>query len=66
MVIVSFLVMWFGLTSALATFIDLMNMVFKTYLDMFVIMFIDDVLIYSKSEDDHIYHLKIVLKILME
>ncbi|KAH0689089.1 hypothetical protein KY289_016447 [Solanum tuberosum] len=56
-----FLVMSFGLTNTLATFMDLMNRMFRQYLDMFVIVFIDDILIYSRSEDDHIGHLRIVL-----
>ncbi|WMV57916.1 hypothetical protein MTR67_051301 [Solanum verrucosum] len=61
-----FLVMSFGLTNAPTEFIDLMNRVFRQYLGMFVIVFINDILIYSRSEDDHINHLRIVLKILKE
>ena len=56
--------MSFGLTSAPATFMDLMNRVFKEYLDKFVIVFIDDILIYSKTEADHAEHLRIAQGIL--
>ncbi|KAL8156048.1 hypothetical protein AgCh_001214 [Apium graveolens] len=59
-----FLLMAFGLTNALAAFRDLMNRVFKQYLDKFVIVFIDDILIYSKTEEDHKEHLRISLEIL--
>ncbi|KAH0714923.1 hypothetical protein KY284_007828 [Solanum tuberosum] len=61
-----FLVMPFGLTNTPATFMDLMNMVFRQYLDMFVIVFIADILIYSRSENEHIDHLRIVLRILKD
>ncbi|GJV98439.1 putative reverse transcriptase domain-containing protein [Tanacetum coccineum] len=59
-----FQVMSFGLTNALAMFMDLMNRVCKPYLDKFVIVFIDDILVYSKDEEDHGKHLKIILELL--
>ncbi|GJT45665.1 putative reverse transcriptase domain-containing protein [Tanacetum coccineum] len=59
-----FQVMSFGLTNAPAVFIDLMNRVCKPYLDKFVIVFIDDILIYSKSKKEHEEHLRQILKLL--
>ncbi|GKB16558.1 putative reverse transcriptase domain-containing protein [Tanacetum coccineum] len=59
-----FQVMPFGLTNAPAVFMDLMYRVCKPYLDKFVIVFIDDILIYSKSKEDHEEHLKIILRLL--
>jgi hypothetical protein len=57
-----FTVMSFGLTNASAYFMNLMNKVFMEYLDRFVIVFIDDILIYSKSDSDHEEHLSLVLQ----
>ncbi|KAL8099110.1 hypothetical protein AgCh_031696 [Apium graveolens] len=59
-----FLVMSFGLTNAPVAFMDLMNRVFKRYLDICVIVYIDDILIYSKTEQEQAEHLRIVLEIL--
>nr|GFD31095.1 putative reverse transcriptase domain-containing protein [Tanacetum cinerariifolium] len=59
-------VMPFGLTNAPAVFMDLMNRVCKPYLDKFVIVFIDDILIYSKNEKEHEEHLKAILGLLKE
>ena len=59
-----FLVMSFGLTNAPADFMDLMNRVFRPYLDRFVIVFIDDILVYSRSELEHERHLGLVLQTL--
>ena len=59
-----FLVMSFGLTNAPKTFTDLLNREFWNYLDSFVIVFIDDILVYFKSEDDHIGHLRVVLQVI--
>ena len=61
-----FTVMPFGLTNAPAAFMDLMNRVFRRHLDEFVIVFIDDILIYSKSPEEHEEHLRIVLQTLKE
>ena len=61
-----FIVMPFGLTNALAAFMDLMHRVFQPYLDRFIVVFVDDILIYSKSEEDHERHLRVVLQTLRE
>ena len=51
----------FGLTNAHAAFMDLMNRVFKPYLDQFMVVFIDDILVYSRSGEEHERYLNIVL-----
>ena len=56
-----FLVMYFSLTNASVEFMDLMNRVFRSYLDLTVIDFIDDILVFSKNEGDHMNHLRVVL-----
>ncbi|CAA0826122.1 Uncharacterized mitochondrial protein AtMg00860, partial [Striga hermonthica] len=59
-----FVVMPFGLSNAPAVFMDLMNRIFYSYLDQFVIVFIDDILVYSKSQREHEEHLRVVLETL--
>ena len=61
-----FLVMSFGLRNAPAAFMDLMNRIFRPYLDQFVIVFIDDILIYSGSGEEHAEHLRIILQTLLK
>ena len=61
-----FTVMPFGLTNAPAAFMDLMHRVFQPYIDLFVVVFVDDILIYSKYEEDHEGQLRIVLQTLRE
>ena len=58
--------MSFGLTNKLVSFMDLMNMVFKPFLDVFVIISIDDILVYSRSEGDHANHLQQFLQTLRD
>ena len=60
------LVMPFGLTNALAAYMDLMNRVFRSYVDQFVAVFIDDILVYSKDAQEHEQHLRIVMETLRE
>ena len=61
-----FLLTPFRLTNAPAAFMDFMNRVFHPYLDPFVVVFIDDILVYSKDAQEHEHHLRIVLQILRE
>ena len=56
----------FGLTNAPTAFMDLMNRVFRPYVDQFVVVFIDDILVYSKDAQEHEQHLKLVLQTLRE
>lgn len=59
-----FVVLPFGLTNSPATFMSLMNGIFHPYLDKFVLIFIDDILIYSKGVEDPENHLRIMLQML--
>jgi hypothetical protein len=61
-----FVVMPFWVTNAPAVFMDLMHRIFRPYLDKFVVVFIDDIFIYSKSPEEHAAHLKLVLEKLRE
>ena len=60
-----FLVIPFGLTNAPVAFMELINRLFQSYLDSFVIIFIDDILVYSKNKGDHMDHLRVVLQVLI-
>jgi len=56
----------FGVTNAIEVFMDYMNQIFRPFLDKFVIVFIDDILIYSKTQEEHAEHLRLVLGVLKE
>ena len=56
----------FGLTNAPTSFMDLMHRVFQPYQDQFVVVFMDDILIYSKPEEDHERYLRVILQTLRE
>jgi len=59
-------VMPFGVSNAPGVFIEYMNRIFQPYLDHFVVVFIDDILVYSKSEEEHAEHLRVILQVLKE
>jgi hypothetical protein len=61
-----FIVVPFGLSNAPVVFMCLMNGVFRNYLDKFFIVFLDDILVYSKTEEEHEQHLRMVLQVLRE
>jgi hypothetical protein len=56
-----YIVISFGLANALAYFMYMMNKVFMEYLDKFVVVFVDDILVFSKIEEEHVMHLRLVL-----
>ena len=61
-----FIITSFSLTNAPATFMDIMNKFFRVYLDSFIIVFIDDILIYSKTKEEHEQHLRLTLQVLTQ
>jgi len=61
-----YVVMLFGVTNAPTVFMDYMNRIFRPFLDKFVVVFIDDILIYSKTQQEHTEHLRLVLRVLRE
>jgi len=61
-----YVVMPFGVTNALGVFMDYMNKIFRQFLDKFIVVFINDIFIYSSSQEEHAKHLRIMLGILRE
>ena len=61
-----YVVMPFGVTNAPAVFMDYMNRIFRPFLDKFVVVFIEDILIYSKTQEEHAEHLRLVLGVMRE
>jgi len=61
-----YLVMPFGVTNILSVFMDYMNRIFHPYLDSFVVVFMDDILVYSKTREEHEEHLRVVLQIVKD
>ena len=61
-----FTMMPFGFTNGPTTFMDLMHRVFQPYLDQFIVVFVDDILIYSQSEEEHEDHLRVNLQLLRD
>jgi len=61
-----YVVMPFGVTNAPAVFMDYMNRIFRPFLDKFIVVFIDDILIYSRTQEEHTKHLRLVLGVLRE
>ena len=64
--VLAMVIMNFGLMNALAAFMDLMNHLYRSYLDRFIVVFIDDILIYSKFDEEHEQHLCMALQVLRE
>ena len=61
-----YLVMPFGLTNALATFQVYINNILRKYLDMFIVVYLDDILVYSKTYEEHVQHIRYVLTMLRD
>lgn len=61
-----YLVMSFGVSNAPCVFMEYMNRIFHPYLDQFVVVFIDNILVYSKSDEDHVRHLRTIFQVLKE